>query len=168
MEEYKCKVCKQNHDIYRGLDIPLPRIMVDMTDQERVERVEAFNRFYFVDGKSLYASAYLNINLEKHDTPFFFWKVWVLLPHIGFLKILERLSFGEDIELDGMLESDLPYYPDTKNLKSKVLIKSIDDELQIEVLIVEDCQLKEDQIRPITKTRMIEMMQMIHHPPKEK
>ena len=165
MEKYKCKICEKNHQIYRSMDIPLPRIISEMSIEEREKRVKEFSGFYYVDENLLFANGWVNIEVENYEFPFYYWKTWTSISKKEFLERLEVLKTGKVIGFAGKLEEELPFYINSKDLKTKTLIQLTNEEILVEIKAEEEGQLKEDQSEPITVNRMIEIMQMINHNP---
>ena len=168
MEKYKCEICGKNHKVYRSMDIPLPRMISEMSEEEREKRVKEFSGFYYVDDELLFANGWVNIEVENYEFPFYYWKTWSSISRKKFLDNLEELKTGKVIEFDGKLEEELPFYPNSKDLKTKTLIQATNEGIIVEIQAKEESQLKEDQSKPITEKRMIEIMQMLnHHPDRE-
>lgn len=167
MEKYKCEKCGKNHTIYRSIEIPLPRMISEMSEEEREKRVKEFSGFLIVDDEFLFANGWVNIEVENHEFPFYYWKTWSSISRNKFSENIEELKTGKVIEFDGKLEEELiPFYPNSKDLKTKTLIQATSEGIIVEIQVEEKSQLKEDQSKPITEKRMIEIMQMIHHNPK--
>jgi hypothetical protein len=162
MEKYKCKVCGKQHPVFRVLESPLPDLIEDIPEKERELRVEKLDCLFMVDKKSLLGSGYIYIHMKGLEEPIFYWQVWTTIEPADFKKNLKKMMDGETVELRGRLESEIPFYSVSRGLESKMLIGGT-NEIQLEVRIAEDSQLKEDQSKPITKERVIEMMQYIHH-----
>lgn len=166
MEKYKCERCGKNHTVYKSMEIPLPRMISEMSEEEREKRVKEYSGFYFVDDKFLFANGWVNIEVENYEFPFYYWKTWSSISRKKFLDNLEELKTGKVIEFEGKLEEELLFYPNSKDLKTKTLIQVTNEGIIIEIQAQEESKLKEDQSKPITEKRMIEIMQMLHHHPK--
>lgn len=163
MEKYKCSICGKEHKIYRGLEMPAPDRIFELSEEERKSRVKKWDGFYFLDDKYFFVNGYINIALENHEFPFFYWKVWASISHKQFLEKLDELKTGKKIEFDGNLEDSLLFYPNSKGLKLKAYIRLTNEDIIIEFVIVEDSILKNDQAKPISKDRMIELMEIFCH-----
>jgi len=166
MDKYNCEICGKKHAIYTSLEIPFPRIISEIEEKERDNRVKEIDGFYIVDDTLLFANGWVNIEVEGKEFPFFYWKTWTSISKEKFMDNLEELNSGNVIEFDGKLEEDLPFYLNSIDLKSKTLIQAANEGMIVEILIQEESKLKEDQSKPISEKRMIEIMQMIHHHPK--
>ena len=167
MEKYKCEICGKKHPIYTWMEIPIPMILFNMSEEEKEKRVKEFNGFYIIDEDILFASGWVNIDVENYDSPFYSWKTWTSIDKKEFIKNVEELKTGKIIEFNSKLEAPLPFYEDLRDLKTKTRIQVTNGEIIVEILADEEGKLKEDQSKPITENRMIEIMQMIDHPKKE-
>ena len=136
-----------------------------MDENERKLRVKTLDEFLVVDDELLFANGWINIELENHEFPFFYWKTWTSISKDEFSSNLPELEAGKVVKLFGKLEGNLPFYPNSKDLITKTLLQATTDELIVEIIIEEDSLIKEDQTKPITEERMIELMQMLHHHP---
>lgn len=99
MEKYKCEICGKNHTIYRSMEILTPRILSDMSEEEKEKRVKEFNGFYIVDEETLFANGWVNVEVENYESPFYYWKTWTSILRNDFLQNLEELKTGKIIEL---------------------------------------------------------------------
>ncbi len=162
MKKYKCEICGKNHNVYRGIESPLPDLISEIPEEERESRIHDMKGLCIIDKESLLGNGYILIDMENLDEPFFCWKVWVQISSEDFKNNLEQLKKGERVELNGELLSQIPFYSKSEGLKSKVIIQAF-DELEIEIKIDEDSKFKEDQSKPITKERVIEIMQRLNH-----
>lgn len=162
MEKYKCEICGKKHNVFRSLESPLPDLITDIPEKERESRVVEMEGFYVVDRKWFLGSGYILIEMENLDEPIFFWQVWATIAPNDFQDNLQNLINGQTVELSGRLQSEIPFYPKSKGLESKVIIQA-SDELAIEIRVEEESKLKEDQLKPISKERVIELMQHINH-----
>ena len=165
MDNYKCSICGKMHTIFRSMKVPLPNQISEMGEDERKLRVKTSDEFLVVDEKLLFANGWINIELQNHESAFFSWKTWTSISKDEFSRNIPVLEAGKIVELFGKLEGNLPFYPNSKDLRTKTLLRATNDELIVEIIIQEDSQLKEDQSKPITEKRMIELMQMLHHHP---
>ncbi len=69
MEKYKCEKCGKNHTIYRSMEIPLPRMISEISEEEREKRVKEFNGFLVLDDEFLFANGWVNIEVENYEFP---------------------------------------------------------------------------------------------------
>lgn len=165
MESFWCNVCGEEHPISVGLEIEFPRIISDMPIKESLKRVREFNGFYIVDHKMMFANGWIKIALEKDKSLFFKWKTWTSISKELFFEKYDEIEKGSKIEFEGNLESELPYYLNSIGLKTKTVIQKRMNVYRIEILIEEKSKLKQDQSKPISGERMIEIIKMIHHDP---
>ncbi|MGK0364037.1 MAG: hypothetical protein ACI85O_001091 [Saprospiraceae bacterium] len=165
MEKYKCEICGKKHPIYTSIDVPLPRIISEMSDEEKAKLIKEYNGLYYPDGKLLYINGWVVVEVENYEYPFYSWKTWSSISTERFLQKMEELKTGKIVKFSGKLEEDLPFYPNSKDLKTQTLIYATNEEIVVEIKIIEDSKLKEDQSKPISEKRMIEIMQMLHHRP---
>ena len=164
MKNYQCKICGKNHDIFRGMREEYPAPYYDIPEEEKESRVKDQGDILIIDKLSSYAFGNILIEMENQEKPFFCWEVWVKLSNESLRQHLEDFATDATVEIDGVLVSKLPFYEKAKGLKVKVYISK--GNKAIEIRIDENSPLKEDQAKPITENRMIELMQMIHHNPK--
>ncbi len=167
MENYKCEICGKKHDIFRGIESPLPDLLTDIPEEEKESRVNELNGLYIIDRKWILGKGYIYIEMEGLDEPIFCWQVWVTISPKDFQDNFENLMNGQTVELRGVLQSKLPFYKKSKGLESTLTIQA-SNELAIEVLVIEKSKLKEDQLKLISESRVIEIMQMIYHPSERK
>jgi len=164
MKKYQCPICGKNHDVYWGLEIEAPHILALMSEEERAERVkELAQGFFFVDEKDFFVNGVINIDMEGEKDACFSWNIFASISHKKFSEHLEQLKKGELIEFEGKLANELPFYQDALGLACKVLIQLTSEDIEIEIIIEEESQLKKDQIRPIKTDRVIELMEVFYH-----
>ena len=162
MEKYKCDICGKKHNVFRSIESPLPELISDIPEEERENRIYDMKGIYIIDKEKLLGNGFILIEMENLDEPIFYWQVWVQISIKGFQDNLEQLKNGDRVELKGKLLSQIPFYSKSNGLKSKVIIQA-SNEIEIEVRIDEDSQLKEDQSKPISEKRVIEIMQRLNH-----
>lgn len=162
MEKYKCEICGKKHNVFRGIESPFPDLISDIPEEERENRIYDMKGMYIIDKEKLLGNGYILIEMENLDEPIFYWQVWVQISIKDFQNNLEQLKNGERVELNGKLLSQIPFYEKSEGLESKIIIQA-SNELEIEIRIDEDSQLKEDQSKPISEKRVIEIMQRLNH-----
>lgn len=163
MEKYKCEICGKNHTVYRSLKAPLPRLILEIPEKERKRRVKESEPFCSLDKITFFINGYVNIDLKDHKSPFFYWKVWASISKEDFFKQLDQLRDGKIIQLEGVLENELPFYTSSRGMNVDVLVQGGDEDLIVEFKIKEENELKHDQLNQIGKERVIEIMQTLHH-----
>ena len=162
MEKYKCEICGIKHNVFGGMESPLPDLISEIPEEEKENRIYDMKGMCIVDKELLFGNGYILIEMENLEEPIFCWKVWVQISIEDFQNNLEELKDGKRVELNGKLLSQIPFYSKSEGLKSKV-IAQLYDELEIEIRIDEDSKLKDDQSKPITKERVIQIMQRLNH-----
>ena len=163
MKKYQCPICEKTHDIYWGLEMPSPDRIFALSEEERKARVKEWEGFYFLDNKHFFVNGYIYIPFEDDEDTFLSWKVWASISHKQFVENLEALKMGERIEFDGELEDAIIFYPNSKGLKLKVFIQLTNEAINIEILVEENSVLKKDQEKPISKERVMELMEVFYH-----
>lgn len=163
MEKYKCNICGKTHPVYQGLDSPFPEVISEMSAAERKRRVVEADQFFIVDKEWIFCNGHILIALEGLAEPIFDWQVWAKVDKADFQDKLNQLAKREAVVLSGKLETDLPFYTKFKGLKVKISVPS-KNEFGMIFQVEEESQLQEDQARPITNARVIELMQHLHHP----
>ena len=129
------------------------------------DKIKELEGLFFVDNKWVLANGYILIEMESLDEPIYFWQVWVAISPLDFQNNLDKLEIREVFQVNGRLLSHIPFYERSKDLLVDVIIYPSDEfELEIEIRIDEESQFKNDQSKPISKERAIEIMQHIHHP----
>jgi hypothetical protein len=162
MDKYLCEICGKKHNVFRILESPLPDLITEIPEEERDSRVEEVVGLYLVDRKWLLGNGYLYIELENLNDPIFYWQVWVSISPKDFQNCFEQLKVTDSVELNGVLQSELPFYPKSRGLEVKVQIHAT-NEFHLEIIVEEDSKLRDDQSKPITRERVIELMQFLNH-----
>ena len=139
MDKYKCEICGKEHNVFRILESPLPDLITEIPEEERDSRVEEVFGLYLVDRKWLLGNGYLYIELENLNDPIFYWQVWVSISPKEFQNCFEQLKVTDSVELNGILESELPFYPKSKGLEVTVQIYAT-NEFHLEIIVEEDSE----------------------------
>ncbi len=129
------------HAIYRSMELPLPRLVLEMSEEEREKRVEEFAGFLKVDDNLFLANGWVNIEVKNQDYPFYSWKAWSSISAKKFSENLEELRKGKVIEFQGALEDELVFYPNSRGLTTKTRIQVTDEGVFVEIQTDEDSQL---------------------------
>lgn len=162
MKKYKCEICNKEHAVYYSSDSPLPDLLTNITENGQDERMEKLAESAFiVDNEKLIIKGNLQIETDFSDILIEHY-VWVEIPIEEFEKKYEQLTLGNQIVLKGILLSDLPFFEQSSNLKTNLILdkSNIMGQLKIE----SESQIKTDQQSPINRNRFIQMMQRINHP----
>ena len=133
----------------------------NIPENEMENRVDGMNGLYLIDKKWLLVNGYIYIFMEGLEEPMFYWQAWVSVSSDEFQQHYERLMAGQKVVLEGALESVIPYYTKSIGLKATVSISALNE--AAEIRITEESDLKEDQSKPITRERVIELMRYINH-----
>ena len=167
MKNYHCNICGNRHTIYHSMEVPLPRAVQEIPKAERENRVKESFPLLALDDDQLFANGWVNIEVENQEAPFYSWKTWSCIPKQQFMASLETLKTGQIVKLEGHLAEELIFYPNSMGLKTKTLLQMSPEGLVVEIRATEASQLLEDQAKPITEQRMMEIMQLLHHPPEK-
>lgn len=161
MKSYQCPLCDKSHTVYYGTKSPIPqRLNTHLKEDAKLKATRLSDTAYAVD-KVLYLAADLKIKCAFVDD-LISHRVWVLTELAAFQKQFDDLKSGTTIELEGILLSEISLFNISRGLKSKVIINP--EKKSMEVLITEESSIKNDQSNPISKERMLKMMERIHHP----
>lgn len=163
MNKYECRICGKSHNIFRVIECPEPDLLTELSEDEKRKRVEKIDGFYLLDQNTLFGNGMLLIDMEGLDEPIFYWKVWVSMSPREFYDNLEQIITYESTELNGKLESEIPFYEKSKGLQVGIKFVTT-DEIQLNIRIKENSQIKQDQSKPISKERFEEIMGNINHP----
>lgn len=164
METYTCQICGKTHEIYFGLDSPLPQILWNIDKEEYDERVDEMNGQYFLDKELMLIKGTILIYLKNEIEPYFNWQVWVSVTKEEFNKTLETVekvgvSNTDSLCFKGKLESVLPFYD--KSIGLSVYLKSNKEVSHFFIEVEEDSVLKEDQTNGVSKERVMELMNKV-------
>ncbi len=162
MEEYKCKICNKNHTVYYGLKAGIPRHVLEMRMNQEEERIKEFSDYLIIiDKKKVLLKG--QIILETLFTEsLIVYQAWIEIPKKIYVAQIEKAKEKPSLELVGELASELPFYQQLKGAKAKWILNKGDKIGEIRAL--SDCQLRSDQKEPISKERLIKMMNGLHHP----
>ena len=167
MESYKCEICGKKHEIFSGLEIPMPEKILEIPDEEKDKRIVEVKdkNYYVIDREIFLVRGEIFIYQKENENPFFNWSVWASISAEDFHSKRKELKSENNVEFKGRLETALPFYEKTQNLEAKIIFNSNYDYLIIEV--EEPSQIKIDQEEGVTKDRIIEIMQTIYHNEKD-
>jgi len=161
MDTFKCEICGKEHEIYTGIETPEPELIVEFSDEEKEKRVKEFDGTYVVDSKTLFMKGEIFLYLKGDEEPYFSWPVWASFSLKDFQSKHDVFKEEQTIELDGVLESSLPFYEKTRGLKSKIFLNINYDYSTIK--IEEKSEIKDDQTEGITEDRIVSLMQKLYH-----
>lgn len=162
LKGYTCSCCGKYHD-----ELPFdyasnaPVYYEEASKKERKKRFELTDDLCVMDGEHFFIRGCIEIPVIGLDEPFV-WGVWVSLSEKNFEITLENWdnpNGEEEVEpMFGWLSTDLPFYPNTINLKTYVHTRSGDLRPYIE-LEPTDHLLSIEQREGITIERVNEIAQ---------
>lgn len=142
----------------------MPSHVIDILLKEENERLEKINeKFYIIDNKSVIIEGDITLKTQFQEEPIVH-SVWIELSLEEFLSQTQEQTSAKnsEIQIKGKLASELPFYEEFVGLE--VMYKVKENESVANVEIISQSKLKFDTENPISKSRMIEMMQLINHP----
>lgn len=163
--KWKCGICDEWHDelpFAYGPAFPDPYLAIP--DLERDNRVEMNTDFCVIDGKFFFVRGRLEIPVVDSEDDFS-WDVWVSLSETNYHRTIEMLeSEGRESEEPyfGWLCTNLHLYPDTTNLKTRVITQPVGLVPKIE-LEPTDHPLAVEQRTGINLERVKEIAGLILH-----
>lgn len=163
MEEFVCKVCSKSHPIYYGMDaatIPNLELLVNGNK----ERLKKFNdNMYLLDNETAITKGVIEVNTVFNKSLKFY--VWVSFPAKEFAKKTKDFSNQIGLDIAGEVLTEIfPFYENTKGLKIEAIFqaKNMTDTIA-KINVCEKSQLKFDKKNGLTKKRLLEIMEKIHH-----
>lgn len=161
MKSYTCPICQKSHKIYPGLELPPPSWINELSPAEKEARVKAFDGLKIVDKTRVFLKVTVEIFLEQEDNLFFSWNCWGETSLQAFGPLFSKLQQGETVSFTGTMPQIPMYYEPGEDLACTFTMYP---EGGRTIATVEtDSRIKEDQSRPITKDRLIELMNGLHH-----
>lgn len=162
MEKYKCDLCDKNHHFFYRSESPLPPNIYKIVNNDTENRIDSLGDLaYVLDKKRLIIKGSLQISLDFDDGVIEHF-VWMNIPLPQFSDNLNNLEAGEEVELEGVIISDLPFFEDLIDSEAKLFMHRSKACGQIK--ITSENQIKKDQESPISKERLIQISQRINHP----
>lgn len=165
MGGYRCHICGKDHDeppFAFGAEYPASWYAVP--EAERSSRCESTPDFCTIDGTLFFVRG--NIEISVFDThQRFSWGVWVSLSETSFKRSLQLLTTaGREREAPyfGWLNTFLPLYPETLNLKTLVHTQPVGTRPLIE-LEPTDHPLAVEQRQGISLQRVREIASKLLH-----
>jgi hypothetical protein len=166
VETFTCSRCGQVHEgppLSYGADVP--EAWAAVPAEERLRRVVMSAEQCIIDKRDSFVRARLVIPVIDGPGPFE-WGVWVLLRQRDFVRMAELWSApGRESEppYPGLLQTELPGYPSTVNLKTLVHTQPVGQRPTVE-LEPTDHPLAREQRDGITAQRVREIAEMLLHP----
>lgn len=141
-----------------------PDYYFSVPPEERAIRVEITESLCVVDEAHFFIRGRIEIPVIGSDEPFC-WNVWTSLSEENFIRANERWNDERRVEEPayfGWLQTQLPGYADTLNIKTMVHTQEVGIIPRIE-LIEEDHPLTQEQQAGITRQRVKELVEISMH-----
>ena len=162
MDNFKCKICGEEHAVFRAVEVSKPEKILEIAEAERGQRVKEIQGSYIIDDALFLLQGDIFIYKEEEEKPFFNWSVWVSISLADFQSKAKELEERKNVAFDGQLETALPFYEKTKGLQVKVFI-NLDYDYSV-VKIAEASPVKDDQSKKIRGARVVELLERFYHP----
>jgi hypothetical protein len=163
---FECSRCGQHHDgLPMSVGAEAPYWYYGLSPEECDRRAELSSDQCVIDGEQFFVRGVLEIPVVDGDGPFT-WGVWVSLSQASYLRMGERW-YARGRERDpsyfGWLSTELPLYPSTLNLKTRVHTRPVGMRPTIE-LEPTDHPLAVEQREGITRARAEAIAhELLHH-----
>ena len=157
MKEYKCNICNRNHAVYYSSESPMPTELSDFESREDI--VQLTENAFVIQKKFLLISGDIKIDTELDELEIYH-RVWVRIVATDFYERYEKLSNGSSITMKSEILSELPFYPNSKGLKADYTLHLSSYGL---IEVKSESELKNDQKQPISKERIIQLMENLNH-----
>jgi hypothetical protein len=136
MASYICRTCGQRHEGLPTVYGPdAPALLDTIPVAERETRTEINDDLCVIDDQHYFIRGRLEIpilNSEEH----FCWLVWVSLSENNFVRtcqLWEQAGRDKEPPYFGWLQTSLPFYPETLNLKTRVHTRAVGERPFIEL-----------------------------------
>lgn len=121
-----CKACGNAHDSLSGsIPVSLPTEAAQIPEIQRAERVWSTSELCVVDDESFYLYGSIEIKIQNHPEGFS-WGAWARLSEDRFFWYQDLLAVEgreENSSFEGVLGTDIPFYPPTIGLPLSVHIQ---------------------------------------------
>lgn len=161
---FKCKVCDLTHEGLPAFGADAPYAYEALDDQTRAERAVLGTDNCEIDDSWVFVRGMLEIPIDDLDEPFV-WLVWCSLSlesyeaWVNSYELEKRSHIGPFF---GWLNTQLPFYDDTLDLKTTVHLR--DDGIRPLIEIQQcDHQLFLDQRQGVSRLTVEHMMQGLLH-----
>lgn len=157
MKKYQCTICNKKHAVFYSTESPLPDELENKESDEAIERLT--DNAFLVNNEHLIISGDINIETEIEDHEMQH-RIWVKISAEEFFANYGALKAVNEINMECEVLSELPFYPKSKGLKAQFKMQSsIYGTIQVKT----QSKLKEDQEKPISEMRLIELMENLYH-----
>jgi hypothetical protein len=165
MEGFTCSRCGEFHaELPMCFGSNYPDFYFSVPPDERESRIELWDSLCVVDEAHFFVRARIEIPVIDSDEVFC-WNVWTSLSEENFLRTNEMLNDESRVNEPpyfGWLQTSLPGYPDTLNIKTWVHTQVVGIIPRVEV-IQENHPLTLEQKEGITWQRVIELVETVMH-----
>jgi hypothetical protein len=164
MIRFKCTSCDEWHEGTPGYSADAPLYYYSVPLEARAERCALGSDTCVVDQKSFFVRGCLEIPVHGESEPFI-WGVWVSLSKNSFDQFIECFDSPKRSHIGplfGWLSAELPLYPSTENLKTRVHFRDNGVRPYIE-LEPTDHPLALEQRRGISRERAVEIYSRLQH-----
>jgi len=166
VESYKCATCGKVHEgLAMSFAAEFPDMYANMNRDERDTRAEIGSYQCIIDRRWFFIRGCLEIPIVGSDGPFL-WGLWVSVREEVFDQIEDcwKLEGREQFRgpFKGRLANSLPEYPETLNLKTKILLQPVGTR-PLFVIEERDHPLAIAQASGISRTRSQELASFALH-----
>ena len=144
--------------------VEFPDYYFSVPPEERDSRIEITESLCVVDETHFFIRGRIEIPVIDTDEVFC-WNVWTSLSEENFIRVNERWNDEQRVEEPpyfGWLQTQLPGYPDTLNLKTLVHTQAVGIIPRVE-LIEEGHALTREQQSGITWQRVAQLVETVMH-----
>ena len=165
MEGFTCSRCGEFHEEFPlCFGAEFPDFYFSVPSEERASRVELTESLCVVDEAHFFIRGRIEIPIIGSDE-LFCWNVWTSVSEQNFIRVNERWNDerrGEEPAYFGWLQTQLPGYADTLNIKTMAHTQAVGIIPRIE-LIEEGHALTLEQQAGITWHRVTQLVEIAMH-----
>lgn len=164
--EFKCRTCGEIHRGLPAWHFDAPIQVSGVPQAERARRVELTQDDCIIDGKEFYLKGLLELPV-RGSVDRFVWGVWLSVSkesYDRFAKLFRNTRRKADEQFFGWLCNELPQYPSTQLLKTKLHVREYPRRPWVE-LEPTNHPLAMEQQDGMPLARAIELAQTLSHPP---
>ena len=122
---FRCRTCGEWHSDLPAFEVPAPMNLLAIPEPERDQRCILETDACVVDGSEFYVRALLQLPIIGFDRSFV-WMVWVSLSKANFARFVDTFEKRKRSRVGpffGWLDSSLPFYAETRSLKTMVHLR---------------------------------------------
>ena len=165
LEGFQCDDCGEFHkELPRSLAFSMPDYVNKLLPWDRESRCEMTEDWCIVDKALYYVRGCLEIPVTTGGAPFV-WGVWTTISEQDFDATMELWNDPERVnepEYIGTLSNTMPFYPETRSLKTLIRTNSVSNRPSI-IIDVPRHPLHQDQQNGCTRERIIEFAKLVLH-----